>query len=310
MSGVAVVGSGIVGLTSAIRLLEAGFKVTVLTKDLVKDTTSSVAAAMWHPGGAGEEPLKHWCQKSLEVFKNLSKDEHSGLRWVTAYELSDHGFVDQGLELADDLGLLMVSPFPEPWNYGYRFNTVQINTPTYMPFVLNRFKALGGHLEQQNVERLDTLPYDLIINASGVGAKDLARDKGVYPIRGQIIRIAKPKNFPDEIIHIHSGETFTYIIPRVDDCILGGTYQIGDDNKQPDSDTAKAILERTTAIKPELKDADILEHKVGLRPGRDTVRFEREELRGKVIIHNYGHGSIGHTLAWGCAEDVVTLAKN
>jgi D-amino-acid oxidase len=307
---IAIIGGGIIGLTSGIRLLENGFKVKLLTKESPLITTSSVAAAMWHPGGAVAEPLKHWCQHSLQVFKELAKDKQSGIKFVKAYELSDREFTDMGLELADDLGLLIVSPFPKPWNYGYQFSTARINVPTYLPFLLKRFEALGGTVEQKQILDLKTLPYDIIVNASGVGAKELVNDEGVYPIRGQIIRTAKPEHFPDDIIHIHSGGTFTYIIPRDNDCILGGTYEVGDDNKVPDDAIAKAILERTSAFKPELLTATILEHKVGLRPGRDKVRLEREEKNGQVVIHNYGHGSIGHTLAWGCAEDVVQLAKN
>jgi D-amino-acid oxidase len=305
---VAIIGGGIIGLTSGIRLLEAGFSVTIYSKEATMTTTSSIAAAMWHPGGADKEPLKHWCQRSLLVFKELSEDKQSGIKFVKAYELSDHEFVDDGLKLADDYDLLDKTLFPKPWSHGYQYRTARINVPTYLPYLLRRFEAMGGTIEQKEIIDLDTLPHDIIVNASGVGAKELVDDAGVYPIRGQIIRIAKPEHFPDDIIHIHSGETFTYIIPRDNDCILGGTYQIGDGNKIPDEGIAKSILERTSAFKPELSEANILEHKVGLRPGRDKVRLEREEKNGKVIIHNYGHGSVGHTLAWGCAEDVVSFA--
>ena len=58
-----------------------------------------------------------------------------------------------------------------------------------------------------------------------------------------------------------------------------------------------------------LQKAEILEHRVGLRPGRTEVRLELEELSGgTAVIHNYGHGSIGHTLAWGRAAEVVAIA--
>ena len=41
-------------------------------------------------------------------------------------------------------------------------------------------------------------------------------------------------------------------------------------------------------------------------PGRSEVRLELEQVEGgAAVIHNYGHGSIGHTLAWGCAAEVV-----
>ena len=59
---------------------------------------------------------------------------------------------------------------------------------------------------------------------------------------------------------------------------------------------------------PELREARIIEHLVGLRPGRPTVRLEAEpQPNGKVVIHNYGHGGAGVTLSWGCAEEVTSL---
>lgn len=61
---------------------------------------------------------------------------------------------------------------------------------------------------------------------------------------------------------------------------------------------------------PGLKNVPTLFQWVGLRPGRPQVRLEPEVLpNGKVIIHNYGHGGCGVTVAWGCAEDVVELVK-
>jgi D-amino-acid oxidase len=307
---VAVVGCGIIGLTSAIRLLEAGFKVTIFSKERLQDTTSSVAAAMWHPGGAGEEPLKQWCATSLAVFKELAQNPASGIKFVKLYELSDHAFNDSGFELADDLKALEPGQFSEPWKFGYTLTTARINVPTYLPFLLERFETLGGHIKQEDISDLAALSnFDIIVNASGVGAKELVHDAGVYPIRGQIIRVARPPGLADDMIHIHMGETFTYIVPRDNDCILGGTYQINDSNKTPEADIAQKILERTGAINSAFKKPEILEHKVGLRPGRNAVRLEAERFNDSLVIHNYGHGSIGHTLAWGCAADVVQLAS-
>jgi D-amino-acid oxidase len=308
---VAIVGSGIIGLTSGIRLLEAGFEVTVFSKDRLQETTSSVAAALWHPGGAGEEPIKRWCQTGLNVFRELSKDSESGIKFVNLYELSDHMFHDTGLELAGDLKPLEQGLFPEPWNFGYSLSTARINVPSYLPFLVKKFKTLSGQIKQEMIHDLASLsPFEIIVNASGIGAKELANDEGIYPIRGQIIRVAKPQGLSDDIIHIHTGTTFTYIVPRESDCILGGTYQINDFNRTPDREVARAILERTGAINPAFENPDILEHKVGLRPGRDTVRLELEHLNDSLVIHNYGHGSIGHTLAWGCAAEVVDLVTS
>lgn len=45
----------------------------------------------------------------------------------------------------------------------------------------------------------------------------------------------------------------------------------------------------------------------GLRPGRPSVRLQIEELDRARIVHDYGHGSVGVMLSWGCARDAVAL---
>ena len=46
MQRVIVVGAGVVGLSCAVRLLEAGHRVDVVARDLPLETTSAVAAAI------------------------------------------------------------------------------------------------------------------------------------------------------------------------------------------------------------------------------------------------------------------------
>ncbi|NEB20988.1 FAD-dependent oxidoreductase, partial [Streptomyces coelicoflavus] len=53
-----------------------------------------------------------------------------------------------------------------------------------------------------------------------------------------------------------------------------------------------------------------LAHRVGLRPARDAVRLERGTLPdGRRLVHNYGHGGAGVTVAWGCAQEAARLAS-
>ena len=46
--------------------------------------------------------------------------------------------------------------------------------------------------------------------------------------------------------------------------------------------------------------------RVGLRPSRATVRLERDPLVPR-LLHCYGHGGAGYTLAHGCALDLAAL---
>ena len=60
---------------------------------------------------------------------------------------------------------------------------------------------------------------------------------------------------------------------------------------------------RCAALVPALHDAPVVSVAVGPRPVRPTVRLEAE---GRVV-HCYGHGGAGVTLAWGCAVEVAAL---
>jgi FAD dependent oxidoreductase. len=71
----------------------------------------------------------------------------------------------------------------------------------------------------------------------------------------------------------------------------------------------KRIVRHCRELEPALASAQVLEVRVGLRPGRTAVRLEREHRGVGVVIHNYGHGGAGFTLAWGCADEVLHLAR-
>ena len=50
---------------------------------------------------------------------------------------------------------------------------------------------------------------------------------------------------------------------------------------------------------------------VGLRPGRKEVRLELEMAGPSCpIVHNYGHGGGGFTVAWGCANEVARIVQD
>lgn len=308
---VAIIGGGVSGLASGLKLLEAGFAVTLFARELPPNTTSDVAAAFWYPDGA--EPaarVRQWAMVSRAEFLRLTAVPHSGVSLKPAIDLFAKPIAPP--DWLDMMEAWEAVSYP-PNLYGYRTIVPAIDTPTYMPYLLNQFQSKGGQIVQRQVANLAELAaqFALVVNCTGVWAGELVGDTAVTPIRGQIIRASKPAGLPDEIVHLDAEVYSTYIVPRRSDVILGGSKHRGSWELTPDPELAEDIWRRCLALQPALKDAEILEHRVGLRPGRTEVRLELETLaNGKAIIHNYGHGSIGHTLAWGCAAEVVALAKN
>jgi D-amino-acid oxidase len=94
-----------------------------------------------------------------------------------------------------------------------------------------------------------------------------------------------------------------YAIPRREEVVLGGcAIETPLDEPPPPTEAMQLlILERCRAAGYE--PGEVVGARTGLRPYRPQVRVERQ---GR-LIHNYGHGGAGYTLAWGCAEEVVTL---
>ena len=62
---------------------------------------------------------------------------------------------------------------------------------------------------------------------------------------------------------------------------------------------------------PMLSDDQVIRCVAGVRPFRKGgPRIERQELAGKTVVHNYGHGGAGYTLSWGSATLVADLLRD
>ena len=309
---IVIIGSGVIGLSSAYRLLEAGFGVTVLAQTLPPNTTSDVAAAFWSPSAtAGEERERKWAMASLHTFRGMADEAAAGVAVVDLHQLTQTPHPMPYLANAGEVRPVAEERFPAPWT-GYTVAVPRIDVPVYMPWLVRQVEHMGGQIRPYIIQRLSEIgpEFPVIVNCTGLGARLLTGD-ALFPVRGQVISVQKPKDLVSDIIYADADqEKTTYIIPRSRDCLLGGTYQYRNGDTTVDPHTAEEILDRCALFNPALRDVTILQHKVGLRPGRSSVRLETEQLRtGQQVIHNYGHGSIGHTLSWGCAADIVTLVQ-
>ncbi|HEX5849287.1 MAG TPA: FAD-dependent oxidoreductase [Rubrobacter sp.] len=306
-----VVGCGVIGLTAAITLREAGFEARIVTAELPPATTSSVAAAIWYPYKAyPEDRILSWGRKTFEVFAGLSRLPGSGVLMREGVEIWDTKVPDPWWsEAVPRVRRCTEDELPPGYVDGHAFVAPIVEMPVYLSYLMNRFTAAGGKVRQRALSSLDEVAAEAgtIVNCVGLGARELVGDRSMKPIRGQIVRVSNP-GLTRFTLDEDNPEGITYIIPRSDDCILGGTADDDQWSLEPDPGTAAGILDRCIRLEPRLARAEILEHKVGLRPGRPAIRLEREDgPAGVPIIHNYGHGGSGITLSWGCAEEVLGL---
>lgn len=180
---------------------------------------------------------------------------------------------------------------------------------TSWSLVLPRVKESGGLLLTRRIEDLWELhpSFDVVVNCSGLGSRQLVGDAKIFPVRGQLLKVQAPwvKHF------IRDGSGETYIYPGAYDVTLGGSRQEGDWNLSPDAEISRDIFSRCCALEPSLHGAYDIKEKVGLRPFRAGVRLQNELLaqdgRELPVVHHYGHGSGGFSMHWGTALEAARL---
>ena len=286
-----VVGAGVVGLSCAVALREAGFAVQVVAAE--GPTTSEVAGGLWLPyATAADERTLGW---AVTTYEWLEAAGHPLVDYLHMERDEPHwlGALPPGRLRAARAGEL-----PPGRERGWVARVPLVEVPRHLAALRER----AGDLRVRRVASLDDVDGDLVVNCGGVGAAALAGDDTVVPVRGQVVLVRAPAAVPclcDE-------DELTYVLPRPDVCVLGGTHQPGDADLAPREHETRDILERCRRLVPALERAEVLGARAGLRPvRRDGVRLERE---GRVI-HCYGHGGAGITLSWGCAQEVVRLAR-
>ncbi|XP_031626003.1 D-aspartate oxidase [Contarinia nasturtii] len=323
---IAIVGAGVIGTTTALRLQEQfGHKVliTIFSEQFSPHTTGDVSAGLWGPyilGDTPQEKILKWSKDTHDYFHKLWKDgcaAETGVSLIPAmrvtteseaYDVLWKDVVFGCINMDEKMLKRLSNEHKRNYKHGIQFNTF-ICEPSYLlPYLYKLITKAGGRFERKRVESFDELQsFDLVINCTGLGAKVLVKDDAkLMPIRGQVSRVKAPW-----ILHvtIDDSDDGRYIIPNMHTIILGGTHQADDYNRKVSATDRQFIYDGCVQLNASIKRAEIVKEMVGLRPGRSQVRLERDTFTtnsGKQlqIIHNYGHGGSGVTLSYGCAIEV------
>lgn len=310
---VVVVGAGVVGLTCAVRLAEAGFDTHVLARDLPAETTSAVAAALWYPyRAAPADAVTRWSARTYDVLCGLAEGAPAaGVRLRAGVEL--HAGAAPPLDpwwrgAVPDLEVVRDPAPGHPW--GWRLALPVADMSVYLPWLVARLEAAGGTVTRAWLSDLPA--HGLVVNATGLAARALTGDASLRPVRGQVVRVAQV-GLEEWLLAAPADGQPLYVVPRTDDVIVGGTADEGEWDRFPDPVVTRTLLERAAELVPSLRNAAVLGARVGLRPGRPAVRLEavpHADGGAGGVVHCYGHGGAGVTTSWGCADDVLTAVQD
>jgi D-amino-acid oxidase len=343
---VAIIGAGVSGLTCGVIFAERGYRTLIFAKEVGQQTTSGAAAAVWFPYDA--EPAAKvipWALQTFDVLADLARVPGSGVSMIELRQFSRTREI-QIPDWAIPLGAQAVIPSSssvipsevengaageaatwtgrpeaertgserikslESFSSGFSLRVPLMDTTIYLDYLANRFVAAGGSIVANvHFEKLEEVDrkFDLVINCAGIGARDLVQDANLEPHRGQVAIVPRIENLYCAIVC--DDDPLMYAIPRTNDCVFGGTNDLSSALAADPATTNQIVAECSRVLR--IDKPNVLAERVGLRPFRKSgVRLERDQLRdGRTVIHNYGHGGAGFTLSWGCAREVVDLAR-
>ena len=245
---VAVLGCGVVGLSTARLLQQMGKDVTIYAKTLPPDITSNSAGGLWLPytlfDPDRETPQFHeqYLQSvkfSYTYFQQFVGEDY-GVRWLPNYVVTDQAFTETEMlapkgpfpEVFPELRDLQPSEHRFPYRYVRQFRGMLIEPHVYMRALLRDFRLAGGTVvlkEFHSLGEITSLHEQVVVNCTGLGSRTLFSDVELIPIKGQLTYLLPQP----EVNYVVLADEL-YMFPRRDGIVLGGTHVRGDWSLEPD----------------------------------------------------------------------------
>ncbi len=251
---VAVIGAGVMGLTTAKLVQEAGYPVTIYAKALPPATTSNIAGGQISPFGHFREDsvTPEWRRQFMAAmdyswrrFQIMVGDDY-GIRWLPTFEETDNigaGPLDAYYPATRRVA---VEDHPFPVEKITAFETMYVETGRFLRQMMNDIQTAGGKIEVRDFrtrQDLAPLPERLIFNCTGLGSRELFGDNELRPVRGQLaVLLPQP-----EVRYAFSGNGI-YMFPRADGILLGGTFERDVWSTVPEPAAIARILARHQAL--------------------------------------------------------------
>ena len=276
----AVIGCGSVGLTCARQLQRRGFDVTIYALAVPPNVTSNMSLAGFTPNSGlveNDRRTPEWdaqYRRAAEIsYRQLQllAGPHFGVSWLDNYTLTnelrepppgtpDRPNLNEGLVVGQEV--LGPGEHPFATQYAIRSPQIRIEPNIYLDNLVRDFQLWGGHIiirKFDSPRELAALREPIVINCTGLGAKDLFGDQELVPLKGQLT-VLTPQS--DVNYHTNGGvppvpgaSLGIHMMARNDGIILGGTSQRGIWTLEPDEAERKRVVDSHIAVFGGMKSA-------------------------------------------------------
>lgn len=285
---VVVLGAGVVGLTTAVKIQEAGgYQVTIIADVLPSDPKTITYTSQWagaqHVSSVSKTDKKKqdFEKETWQIMWDMAHDAKTQEMFLVTptFYYFPEGFNNpeddpKDYEYMKDFKYLPKDELPQGSSVGISFTTFTIDVPIYLNYLAARFLSKGGSIIRGHVQHIDQVieggptvftgsrkpsPPDAVVVCTGIGSRFLGgvEDKDVFPIRGQTVIVRAPW-LKDMWVKNYDDGWMSYIIPRRGgDVIVGGVFGREDWYPAPRPETKQTILERGLAFVPQLVSPEV-----------------------------------------------------
>jgi glycine oxidase len=315
-----VIGAGIAGLASAWRAAQNGLRVVVFERGTPGCGASSVAAGMLAPvteTDFGEDELLRLNLESAAMWPGFAAELEEATGMPTGYR-ADGAFVvavdrDDAEELRRLHDLQRSLGLESEWLVPSAARAAEpglapriagaIDAPgeaqadpvAVVAALRHAFEALGGRIEQRNVESLDDIRADQVVIAAGAWSSQIA-DVRVHPVKGQLLHLRTRDGAPPLAGRIVRTPR-CYIVPRPDGrVVIGATSEEKGFDTSVDAGAVHRLLEAAWEVLPDVWELEFVQVIAGLRPATPDNR----PLIGRAserVVNATGHYRNGILLA-------------
>ena len=258
----AVIGCGVVGLSTARVLQQRGYNPVIYAREMPPSTTSNVAGGLWEPVSLYDQDrvTPEFRRQYVEAarlahrrYQSLASERY-GVRWLPMYQLSQTAInPPAAANPASEIEPLYPEtkhlapgehPFASP--FVLRRYSMLIEPAIYLQAMIADFQLSGGRIivrDFQSLSQVMALRENLIFNCTGLGARALFSDQELTPIKGQLVFL-----LPQPEVDYMTLGAGTYMFPRHDGILLGGSFERGVDNTDVVPETVERILRDNGAL--------------------------------------------------------------
>lgn len=321
----AIIGAGVIGLTTGLEAQRRGYQnVTIYSALDPLETTSAKAGAVfepYQPGNMSPTDMREFVrigmgryQEIVERYRQRDQAEiETGVRMHPFFSTSTGEINPETMPFLPEMGNWQLIHGPDvPGGYAsaISFESVPMIDPTKaLPYLAREFENAQGRIQRPYRKIIDLqqfmrdIPEDVVVNCSGLGARELVGDEEVRSMRGQIAVLNYRPNWDWSIL----GDDGYYVFPRRTETILGGTTESEEEEITTDEAIGR-IIDHARRVIPDLSTEDIGRTYAGLRPYRVSgAKVDVDTRAGKIHVSNFGHGGSGWTFCWGSAERAMNL---